>query len=57
MVGDSVTDVQAARNAGIPVVLIRGGYSQQPVETLGADRVLDSLADLPALLLGVQRAA
>lgn len=50
MVGDSKADVGAARAAGVPVVLIRGGYSQIPVEELGADLVLDSLVDLPAVL-------
>ncbi len=57
MVGDSVTDVEAARAAGLPVILIRGGYTTEPAETLGADQVLGSLADLPGMLRGVQRAA
>ncbi|RFC66785.1 MULTISPECIES: phosphoglycolate phosphatase [Mesorhizobium] len=56
MVGDSTTDVEAARNAGLPVIIIRGGYSKVPVEELGADLVLDSLADLPAALQGKQAA-
>jgi phosphoglycolate phosphatase len=50
MVGDSTTDVEAARNASLPAIVIRGGYSKVPVEELGADVVLDSLADLPAAL-------
>lgn len=50
MVGDSTTDVQAARNAGLPVILVRGGYSRVPVEELGADLILDGLSDLPAAL-------
>jgi len=56
MVGDSTTDVEAARNAGLPVIIIRGGYSKVPVEELGADLVLDSLVDLPAALQGRQAA-
>ncbi len=47
MVGDSVTDVIAARAAGMAVALVRGGYSVDPVERLGADFVCDSLLDLP----------
>ncbi|WP_036259789.1 phosphoglycolate phosphatase [Mesorhizobium sp. WSM3224] len=46
MVGDSVSDVGAARAAGMPVVLLRGGYTRVPVEELGADLVCDSLLDL-----------
>lgn len=50
MVGDSVTDFEAARAAGVPVALVRGGYSKVPIDDLGADLVFDSLLDLPALL-------
>ncbi|MDQ6435395.1 phosphoglycolate phosphatase [Mesorhizobium sp. LHD-90] len=50
MVGDSISDVKAARAAGMPVALIRGGYTETPVEELGADLVCDSLLDLPAAL-------
>ncbi|RRH97698.1 phosphoglycolate phosphatase [Mesorhizobium tamadayense] len=50
MVGDSSSDVGAARAAGMPVVLLRGGYTQVPVEELGADLVCDSLLDLPSAM-------
>jgi phosphoglycolate phosphatase len=51
MVGDSDNDVTAARNAGCPVWCVRHGYNEgRPVEALGADRLLDSLAELPRLL-------
>ncbi|MDX1801285.1 MAG: phosphoglycolate phosphatase [Marinobacter sp.] len=47
MVGDSITDIRAARNAGIPVVAVRYGYhGGEPVDTLGADFVVDSLTEL-----------
>ena len=46
-VGDSETDVQTARAAGVPVALVRYGYSAEPVEALGADCVLQTLQDLP----------
>lgn len=47
MVGDSRNDVQAARAAGCPVVLVRYGYNHgEPAESAGADRVIDSLAEL-----------
>jgi len=40
MVGDSETDLNAARNAGAPVVLVDFGYTETPVAELGADRVI-----------------
>ncbi len=57
MVGDSVTDVIAARAAGMAVALIRGGYTVDPVERLGADFICDSLLDLPASLEELEDAA
>jgi phosphoglycolate phosphatase len=51
MVGDSSNDAAAARAAGCPVVLVSYGYNHgEPVATAGADAVIDSLAELPALL-------
>lgn len=47
MVGDSGADVASAQAAGIAAVIIRGGYTNLPAEELGADRVLETLADLP----------
>lgn len=57
MVGDSKADVGSARAAGMPVVLVRGGYTQVPAEELGADLVCDSLLDLPAALQAFRDAA
>lgn len=49
-VGDSIYDVMAARNAGIPSIAVSFGFLQQPVEQLGADRVIDHFDELiPAL--------
>jgi len=50
MVGDSSSDVGAARAAGTPVALLRGGYTHVPIEELGADIVCDSLLDLPSAM-------
>jgi phosphoglycolate phosphatase len=51
MVGDSVNDVQAARAAGIAVVCVSYGYNEgRDPRTLDCDTLLDSLAELPALL-------
>jgi phosphoglycolate phosphatase len=57
MVGDSISDVKAARAAGMPVALIRGGYTETPVEELGADLVCDTLLGLPAALERLTAAA
>ena len=51
MVGDSSNDAAAARAAACPVVLVSYGYNHgQPVAGVGADAVIDSLAELPGLL-------
>ena len=41
MVGDSATDVAAARDAGVPVIAVSFGYSDIPAAELGADAVID----------------
>jgi phosphoglycolate phosphatase len=49
-VGDSITDAEAARAARVPFVAVSFGFSDRPVEALGADAVIESYGDLlPAL--------
>jgi phosphoglycolate phosphatase len=49
-VGDSATDVGAARNAGLPIVLVSFGFTDRPAHELGGDRVIDHYdALVPAL--------
>jgi phosphoglycolate phosphatase len=49
-VGDSITDVQTARNAGVPVVALSFGFSDRPAAELGADLLIDHFdALIPAL--------
>ncbi|WP_162855026.1 phosphoglycolate phosphatase [Stappia sp. BW2] len=53
MIGDSGTDIDAARNAGIPVIAVDFGYTTVPVRDLSPDRVIshfDELADAVASL-------
>jgi phosphoglycolate phosphatase len=45
-VGDSITDAETARAARVPFVAVSFGFSDRPVEQLGADAVIDSFADL-----------
>jgi len=50
MVGDSVTDIQTARAAGVRVVGVSFGYSETAMADLGADAVIDHFDELgPAL--------
>ncbi len=49
-VGDNANDVGAARNAGLPVIVMSFGYSRGPAADLGADALVDSFEDLPAAL-------
>ena len=52
MVGDSLNDVGAARNAGCPVVCVPYGYNHgQDIRDARPDAVIDSIADLIALLV------
>jgi phosphoglycolate phosphatase len=53
MVGDSPNDLLAARNAGLPVVLVSYGISRVPVGELGADALIDRFGELPAALAGL----
>lgn len=57
MIGDSVNDILAARNAGIPSVVVPFGYSDVPVTELGADRQIAHFDELtPAFLSDMLRA-
>lgn len=40
-IGDSIYDILAAQNAGIPGIAVSFGFLMQPVEELGADAVID----------------
>lgn len=48
MVGDSEADASAARDAGIPVILMRHGYTETPIEHVPAEAYLDGFHELPA---------
>ena len=45
-IGDSETDLKAARAAGVPIALVTFGYSRDPVESLSPDAVIESYEDL-----------
>jgi phosphoglycolate phosphatase len=50
MIGDSITDLNTAKAAGVPCVLVSYGFTPVPAKDLGADAVIDDFADLPAAL-------
>ena len=48
MVGDSRADADAARAAAVRCILVPFGYTDTPVEVLGADLVIARFSELPA---------
>ena len=50
MIGDSITDLNTARAAGAPCILMSYGFTPVPAAQLGADMVVDNFAGLPAAL-------
>lgn len=50
MIGDTVTDLHAARNAGMPCILTAFGFSLEPIEELAPDAIFETYAELPSLL-------
>ena len=58
MVGDSATDVNTARAAGLPIVAVDFGYTEIPMQLLGPDRIISHFDALPKAiteLLPLQR--
>ena len=50
-VGDSETDAETARNAGVRFALFTEGYRRAPAGSLGADHLFSDFADLAPLAL------
>ena len=49
-VGDSIYDVMAARNAGVPSIIVGFGFLDRPAREFGADHVIDDYRELVPLL-------
>jgi HAD superfamily hydrolase (TIGR01549 family) len=50
-VGDSVSDVLAAKNAGMPIICVNTGIaSKKSLTNAGADKIVDDVSDVPAAL-------
>jgi phosphoglycolate phosphatase len=48
MVGDSLSDIQTARAATIPIIAVDFGYTERPVAEFNPDRTISHFAQLPA---------
>jgi phosphoglycolate phosphatase len=57
MVGDSLSDVAAAKAAGVPVVAATFGYSDIPVAELAPDRIIDHFDELFAAVRSLVKVA
>ena len=55
MVGDSETDIEVGRAAGVPTIAVAYGYAHGPVAALGADRIIERFADLPSAVAALDR--
>jgi phosphoglycolate phosphatase len=53
MVGDSINDVLAARNAEVPVAVVTFGYTDIPAQDLGGDVLIDRFDELYQAVLGL----
>ena len=49
-IGDSETDINAAINAGLPSVLVTFGYCHMPLDSVGADALIDHFDQLDKAL-------
>jgi phosphoglycolate phosphatase len=50
MLGDTRTDLMTARAAGVPCVLMRFGFAEEPPHELGADALVDHYDEIVPLL-------
>ncbi|KPF43861.1 HAD family hydrolase [Rhizobium sp. AAP43] len=56
MIGDSINDIAAARGGDIPSIAVTFGYSDVPVETLGASHIIAHFDELtPDLVISLTR--
>lgn len=53
MVGDGAPDVQAAKHADVPCILVTFGYTPIPAADLGGDVLIDHFGDVEAAIDGL----
>ena len=54
MIGDSITDIDCAKNAGIPVILVSYGYLNTNLNKIKVDKIINNLAQLPNVIQSLQ---
>lgn len=54
MIGDSETDIKTAKAAGIPVVAVDFGYSNEPVDTLAPDAIISHYDELASAVAAIR---
>lgn len=57
MIGDTATDIDTARNAKLPVIGVRFGYSSTPIDRLAPDVLIDHFDDLHAAVTRLSQTA
>lgn len=55
MIGDSATDINAALNAKIPSVAVTFGYSDTPINELGATKIINHFSELPDAIESISK--
>ena len=50
MVGDTIVDILAAKNAEVCSVIVDGGYTNMDCKSLGADFYLNNISELKSVL-------
>lgn len=55
MIGDSITDLDTARNAGLPSIGVSFGYTTTPMAELKPDILIDHYRDLTAAIHSLKR--
>ncbi|WP_269716661.1 phosphoglycolate phosphatase [Caulobacter sp. NIBR2454] len=50
LVGDSIADVGAGKNAKVPVIVVSFGYTEAPARELGGDIVIDHFDELDGVV-------
>ena len=55
LVGDSMTDVECAKNAKIPIILTSFGYNNEGYKNLSIDYLIDNLNEIPIILKNLSK--